>query len=81
MRVIAVDFDGTLCEAQWPGIGNANYPVINELILQKKQGDKVILWTCRTGKMLNDAVKWCYARGLCFDAINENLASYYYNIT
>lgn len=72
-KVIAVDFDGCLCTNKWPEIGEENRPAINELIRRKAKGDKLILWTCRTGQQLDDAVLWCGNHGLEFDAINENL--------
>lgn len=28
-KIIAVDFDGTLCESKWPEIGEPNEEVIN----------------------------------------------------
>ena len=71
--IIAVDFDGTLCEEEWPEIGSANKFLINKLIDLQKQGAKVILWTCRNGNLLEDAVNWCGQHGLIFDAVNENL--------
>lgn len=72
-KIIAVDFDGTLCENMWPGIGAENTPIIESLIRRKEDGDKLILYTCRTGNLLDAAVLWCKARGLEFDAVNENL--------
>lgn len=72
-KVIAVDFDGCLCTSKWPEIGRENRKAINELIRRKAEGDKIILWTCREGKQLREAVLWCMNRGLKFDAINENL--------
>lgn len=72
-RIVAVDFDGTLCESKYPEIGKANQALIDHLIFRKKCDEKLILWTCRNGKELDDAVKWCKERGLIFDAINENL--------
>lgn len=71
--IYAVDFDGTLCESIYPGIGEPNIVLINHLIKRRKQGNKVILWTCRYGKRLEEAVEWCSKRGLEFDAVNENL--------
>lgn len=71
--VIAVDFDGTLCKDKFPSIGRANGKLINDLIRAREKGDKVILWTCRAGDQLEDAVRWCEAQGLVFDAVNENL--------
>ena len=72
-RIIAVDFDGTLCGNAWPGIGEARPGVFDYLLDQQKTGAKLILWTCRCGERLDEAVKWCAARGLAFDAVNENL--------
>lgn len=73
-KIIAVDFDGTLCENEWPKIGAANEPLIEYLIEQQKAGNKVVLWTCRTGDLLDRAVRWCSIHGLYFDAVNENLS-------
>ncbi len=73
MKVIAVDFDGTLCEERWPGIGKPNWPVIHELIRRQADGDRIILWTCREGPLLDKAVAWCKAHGIQFDAINSNV--------
>lgn len=71
--IYAVDFDGTLCERVYPGIGSPNIFLINHLIKRKLQGNKIILWTCRTGKDLEDAVSWCKDYGLEFDEVNKNL--------
>lgn len=73
MKVIAVDFDGTLCESKWPDIGEANEPVIRALLERKDGGDKIILWTCRRGNLLEEAVRWCELHGITFDAVNANL--------
>ena len=71
--IIAVDFDGTLCENQWPEIGLPNTKLIKELIYRRKQGDKLILWTNRVDDKLENAVNWCKEHGLEFYAINDNL--------
>ena len=72
-KIIAVDFDGTLCENKWPDVGTANDSLFNYLKSQQKRGAKIILWTCRSGIMLDCAVTFCELHGLIFDAINENL--------
>lgn len=72
-RIYAVDFDGTLCESVWPGIGAPNRHLIEHLKTRRSQGNKIILWTCRTGERLQEAVEWCHRYGLEFDAVNENL--------
>lgn len=71
--IYAVDFDGTLCESQWPGIGEPNTKLIQHLIKRRSEGVKLILWTCRCGERLKVAVEWCKNHGLEFDAVNENL--------
>lgn len=72
-RIIAVDFDGTLTEENYPNIGQPNLKLIYELISCRKNGDKIILWTCRDSKELEDAINWCKQNGLEFDAINDNI--------
>lgn len=72
-RIIAVDFDGTLHTGTWPEIGDANMTVFNFCRNEQLNGSRLILWTNRDGKQLEDAVAWCKERGLEFDAVNENL--------
>ena len=79
--IIAVDFDGTLITGNtWPDVcGEPNRKLISFLIGQKNKGNKIILWTNRTdvpekeSYPLRDAVEFCRAAGLEFDAVNENL--------
>lgn len=72
-KIIAVDFDGTLCTDAWPNIGEPNTHLIQYLIDVRSHGTKIILWTCRSDEDLAKAVDWCAERGLIFDAVNENL--------
>lgn len=69
--VIAVDFDGTIVEHRYPQIGEER-PFATE-ILRKLIADRhrLILWTVRDGKLLEDAVKWCEERGVTFYAVNS----------
>lgn len=71
--IIAVDFDGTLCENMYPEIGKPNDVLIDELKVRKDNGDKIILWTCRVGDQLEQAIAWCQEHELVFDAVNHNL--------
>lgn len=71
--IIAVDFDGTLCDDKYPRIGSPHMSLIDLLIKRRCLGDKIILWTCRSGEKLQDAIYYCEAYGLHFDAVNENL--------
>lgn len=74
-KIIAVDFDGTLFDTEWPSIiKKPNYKLIVYLIYRRMYcKDRIILWTCRCGKDLEVAVEACANQGLIFDAINENL--------
>lgn len=72
-KIIAIDFDGTLCENKYPKIGEPNMDIIDYILRCQLNGDKVILWTCRTDKILKEAIDWCSEKGLVFDAVNENL--------
>ena len=72
-KVIAIDFDGTLFETDYPHIIRPIFPVIDMAIARKEKGDKLILWTCRAGKELLDAITACNKEGLYFDAVNDNL--------
>ena len=72
-KIIAVDFDGTLVEDNFPEAGKPNLELIQLLKTLQGFGVKVILWTCRTGKHLFDAVHYCLGHDLIFDAVNENL--------
>lgn len=48
--------------------------MIDYLLMEReKKGTKIILWTCRCGQPLADAVEFCRTHGLEFDAVNENL--------
>lgn len=77
--LIAVDFDGTLCEYNFPEIGKQTQHqklLLNLLISLRKSGHKVILWTNRGDndryKCLTEAIEWCRNQGLEFDYINKN---------
>ena len=71
--IYAVDFDGTLCTNKWPDIGIANIKLIEFLKSERRNGNKVILYTMREGNLLDAAVGWCEDLGLEFDAVNDNL--------
>lgn len=72
-KVIAIDFDGTLFETEYPKILRPILPVIEMAKARQEKGDKLILWTCREGPELDAAMEACREQGLEFDAINDNL--------
>lgn len=71
--IYAVDFDGTLAVTRFPEIIEPNKKMVAFVKLAKAQGNKVILWTSRTGEDLEAAVTWCKGQGITFDAVNEPL--------
>jgi len=76
MRAIAIDFDGCLCADKYPQIGEPHWDVINRAKQEQDNGAGLILWTCREGKLLDEAVTACAVWGLHFDAVNESLPSW-----
>ena len=56
--IFAVDFDGTLVENNYPEIGKPKLDVINFCKERQKLNNVIILWTCRTGKYLEDALTY-----------------------
>ena len=70
---IAVDFDGTIVEHEYPKIGK-ELPFATQTLklLINKHNHQLILWTVRKGKLLQEAVDWCKERGIEFYAVNKN---------
>ena len=69
---IAVDFDGTIVEHRFPEIGEERPFATDTLKMLIKDRHKLILWTVREGKLLEEAVDWCRQRGVEFYAINRD---------
>ncbi|MCI7119789.1 BT0820 family HAD-type phosphatase [Prevotella sp.] len=70
--IIAVDFDGTIVEHEYPAIGREIPFATETLKMLMKQNHKLIMWSVREGKLLDDAVKWCKDRGVEFYAVNKD---------
>lgn len=71
---LAIDFDGTIIEdGCYPNLGPEIAHACRVMIKLKSCGHKLILWTCRWGKPLNDAIAWCKLNGVVFDAVNINI--------
>ena len=65
--IIAVDFDGTL----WID-GKPNSGLIRNLVMQQRRGNTVILWSCREGSQLQEAVSLLREQGFVPDYVNRN---------
>jgi len=78
---IAVDFDGTIVEHEYPGIGKEKLFAFQTLRELNKLGARLILWTFRTGKELDEAVEYCRSNGIEFYAVNKNYPEEVYDET
>ena len=71
-KVVAVDFDGTIANTDYPRIISPIPETISLLQKLKDKGATIILWTCREGENLEEAVKWCKENDVPIDLVNEN---------
>ena len=69
---IAVDFDGTIVEHEYPKIGKIRPFAFETLKMLENKGHQLILWTYRSGRYLDEAVELCRQNGIEFYAINAN---------
>ena len=70
--IIAIDFDGTLVEHKYPEIGR-EIPFAFETLRRLQQDrHRLILWTVREGRLLDEALAFCRERGIEFYAVNRD---------
>ena len=70
--IIAVDFDGTCVEHNYPAIGMEVEGAVEVLRALNKRGHRIILNTMRSGEKLDAAVKWFRDRKIELWAVNRN---------
>lgn len=70
--ILAIDFDGTIVEHEYPKIGKTKLFAFETLKELQNQGHKLILWSYRAGNKLDEAVDFCSKNGLIFYAVNAN---------
>ena len=80
-KIIAVDFDGTIVEHKYPDIGKEMLFAFATLKALQQKGHKLILWTIRTGPLLEEAVQYCKKNGIEFYSVNCNYAEEVLNET
>ncbi len=71
-KIIAIDFDGTIVEDKYPNIGKPMIFAFESLKMLQAEGHRLILWTYRSGKELDEAVEFCRKNGIEFYAVNKN---------
>lgn len=69
---IAIDFDGTLVENAYPKIGKPIIFAFETLKALQEKGHRLILWTYRNGRELDEAVAFCKEKGIEFYAVNKS---------
>ena len=70
--LIAVDFDGTIVEHEYPRIGREIPFATETLRMLINDRHQLILWSVREGDLLQEAIDWCHERGVDFYAINRD---------
>ncbi|SMC49386.1 BT0820 family HAD-type phosphatase [Moheibacter sediminis] len=70
--IIAVDFDGTVVDDAYPKIGKEKLFAFESLKQLMAKGHRLVLWTYRSGKELQDAVEFCRENGVEFYAVNSS---------
>ncbi len=68
--VIAIDFDGTIVEHQFPKIGPLKPGAVKAIKAFKKAGHKIAIWTCRQGQTEQDVRLFLIQNDIPFDTIN-----------
>lgn len=63
---IAIDFDGTIVEHRYPAIGKEIPFAIETLKRLQEERHRLILWTVREGKLLDEAVAFAASAGWSF---------------
>jgi len=71
--VIACDFDGTLVNHAYPDIGEPIEYAVQCMKYFSTIGCKNILWTCRNGIQLVQAIAWVYDNEIEFLKFNQNI--------
>ena len=70
--IIAVDFDGTCVEHDYPAVGMDVEGAVETLRALQARGHRLILYTMRSGELLDAARRWFKERNIELWAVNEN---------
>jgi hypothetical protein len=71
--IFAIDFDGTIIEDKFPAMGDQRPLACDTIRRLQSDGHKFILWTCRCGPQLVEALMWLTDNGILPDAVNCNV--------
>jgi hypothetical protein len=70
--IIAIDFDGTLHDGQWPAIGEPLPDAVEMMRRLYADTHEIVIWSCREDKEQADMVNWLRTQGIPFDRVNDN---------
>lgn len=70
--VFAIDFDGCIVSNEWPAIGEPKQHMVDFMRRIKELGHTIIIWTCREGESLREALEFLDAHQIPYDYANEN---------
>ena len=74
--IIAVDFDGTIVEHEFPEIGPLKEGAAKALRAIKKAGHRIVIWTCRKGKEEGQLRTFLLEKNIPFDTINTPIPGF-----
>lgn len=69
--IIAIDFDGTCVTHEYPKIGK-DIGAVDTLRALVAKGHKLMLWTMRCNKELEEAMEWFDQNEISLWSVNEN---------
>lgn len=70
--IYAIDFDGTIVEHDYPRIGAPVPLAIEYMKLLQASGARLILWTMRSGRHLDEALTYLDDNGIELWGVNNN---------
>lgn len=70
--IFAIDFDGTCVEHDYPAVGLDVEGAVEVLRALQSQGHRLILYTMRSGELLDAACRWFKERKIELWGVNEN---------
>jgi hypothetical protein len=70
--IIAVDFDGTCVEHDYPSVGIEVEGAVDTLRKLVSKGHRIALYTMRSGELLEAAVRWFKERKIELWCVNHN---------
>ena len=78
-RIIAIDFDGTITknDNQYPVTGTVREEAIEKIKQLYDKGYTLVLWTCRTGRYMEEALSILEKHDVlrCFTAVNKDVVN------